>query len=168
MVAAALRAPDYGRLRPWRFIAVEGPARARLGDVFASAYAARNPGAGDEQLARERAKPLRAPLVLGLGAVIDAKHPSVRVLDQQLSVAAASMNLLNAAHILGYAGMWLTGESCRDPVVKQALGLRAEDFMAGWLYLGTAQPGLPAVIRPSPDGFLSFWNGYGVMLLTDG
>ena len=102
MVEAALRAPDHGRLQPWRFIAVAGDARAKLGEVFAAAFAARTPGATTAQLDRERAKPLRAPLVLAVAAGIAPAHPSVRVIDQQLAAGAAAMNLLNAAHMLGY------------------------------------------------------------------
>ncbi len=158
LVKAALRAPDHGRLRPWRFIAVAGEARAKLGEVFASAFAARTPGATTAQLERERAKPLRAPLVLAVTAAITPDHPSVRVIDQQLAAGAAAMNLLNAAHMLGYGGIWLTGESCHDPVVKQALGLRAQDFNAGWLYLGTPTERPPPPTRPEPDAFLRSWS----------
>jgi nitroreductase len=33
--AAAVRAPDHGQLRPWRFIVIRGDARMRFGDVIA-------------------------------------------------------------------------------------------------------------------------------------
>ena len=36
IVAAAMRAPDHGRLRPWRFAIVRGDARAKLGQLMAS------------------------------------------------------------------------------------------------------------------------------------
>ncbi len=130
-----------------------------LGEVFAAAFAARTPGATTAQLDRERAKPLRAPLVLAVTAAIAPDHPSVRVIDQQLAAGAAAMNLLNAAHMLGYGGIWLTGESCHDPVVKRALGLRAQDFNAGWLYLGTPTERPPPPSRPGPDAFLRSWDG---------
>ena len=31
---AALRAADHGRLRPWRFLVIEGEDRKKLGDLF--------------------------------------------------------------------------------------------------------------------------------------
>ena len=34
ILQAALRAPDHGRLRPWRFVVVAGDRRQALGDVF--------------------------------------------------------------------------------------------------------------------------------------
>jgi nitroreductase len=108
---------------------------------------------------RERAKPLRAPLVLAVTATITTTHPSVRVIDQQLSAGAAAMNLLNASHLLGYGGIWLTGESCHDPTVKHAMGLAEDAFNAGWLYLGTPSGQPPPPARPDPDRFLTTWRG---------
>lgn len=159
LIDAAVRAPDHGNLRPWRFVCVQGPARQKLGEVFATAYAGRHPSASPEQLDRERAKPLRAPLVIGVAAVIADDHPTVRVVDQQLAAGAAAMNLLNAAHILGYAGMWLTGESCHDPHVKRSLGLAPEDFVAGWIYLGTPKESREPRQRATSDDVLRHWGG---------
>ena len=76
MFAAANRAPDHGRLRPWRFRVVEGHARSRLGEVFASAAKRRNPDVGDAELDKYRRQPLRAPFLLVVSAVIQ-KHPKV-------------------------------------------------------------------------------------------
>jgi nitroreductase len=42
-VAAALRAPDHGGLKPWRFVVVRGPARAALGEVLAASLARQAP-----------------------------------------------------------------------------------------------------------------------------
>ena len=33
ILTAANRAPDHGRMQPWRFLLIEGEARARLGEV---------------------------------------------------------------------------------------------------------------------------------------
>ena len=37
LFAAALRAPDHGQLRPWRFLTVEGAAREQLGELLVEA-----------------------------------------------------------------------------------------------------------------------------------
>ncbi len=34
ILQAALRAPDHGRLRPWRFVVISGDRRAALGECF--------------------------------------------------------------------------------------------------------------------------------------
>ena len=49
ILAAALRAPDHGRLRPWRFISILGEGRHRLGEVFVSALQRRDPKAGADR-----------------------------------------------------------------------------------------------------------------------
>ena len=136
MIEAAVRAPDHGNLRPWRFICIQNTARVRLGGVFATAYMCRHRSASRELLERERLKPLRAPMVLAV---------------------AAAMNLLKDAHILGYGGMWLTGESCHDPNVKRSLSLAPEDVIAGWIYLGTSTETPAPKQRASANDALTHW-----------
>src|SRR5262249_57184582 len=64
MLEAAAHAPDHGRLQPWRLILIEGDARRTLGEILAESFARRDPAAGDQILARERGKALRAPLIV--------------------------------------------------------------------------------------------------------
>ena len=45
---AALRAPDHGQLRPWRFLTVEGDGLLALGELFAKAIASKYPDADEE------------------------------------------------------------------------------------------------------------------------
>ena len=72
ILAAACRAPDHGRLRPWRFIVIRGDARVRLGEVFAEALRARQPDTTAANLARPTsfdiagAPGLRKPNSLGM------------------------------------------------------------------------------------------------------
>src|SRR5690242_5229287 len=70
MFRAAMRAPDHGRLRPWRFIVIDGAAREQLGHVLADALRARDPNVAEPAVAKERAKPLRAPLIVVVAAKI--------------------------------------------------------------------------------------------------
>ena len=60
---AALRAPDHGQLRPWRFLTVEGQARERMGELFAEALQVADAQAAPEALNKARGMPLRAPLL---------------------------------------------------------------------------------------------------------
>ena len=62
ILQAALRAPDHGRLRPWRFVVVAGDRRQALGDVFVRSL--RLKGVDDPaKLEKAANAPLRAPLV---------------------------------------------------------------------------------------------------------
>ena len=66
MMQAAVRAPDHCRLRPWRFIVIEGAAREKLGRIFEEAHKIREPDATEAMLQKERGKPLRAPMVIAV------------------------------------------------------------------------------------------------------
>lgn len=158
MLAAAMAAPDHGRLRPWRFIAVRGAARNRLGEVLADALRAREPAAPEALVAKERAKPLRAPLVLVAAAKLIAGH-KIPTVEQIIATGAAAQNLLVAAHALGYGGFWRTGAPAYDARVKLALGLAASDQIIGFLHLGTPAGESPAINRPAPESCLVEWRG---------
>ena len=138
ILRAGASAPDHGRLRPWRFLIIRGEARERLGEVFAEALRRRRPDADEEMLAKERAKPLRAPMIVAVAATVQKGHKIPEV-EQILSAGAAAQNVLLAAHAQGFGGHWITGEPAYDAHVKAALGLGPEDVVAGFLYLGSLQ-----------------------------
>ena len=60
LFAAALRAPDHGQLRPYRFLTVEGAARNQLGEILAEAVLAQGGEVTQAALDKARAMPLRA------------------------------------------------------------------------------------------------------------
>src|ERR1044072_4470376 len=107
LLTVASRVPDHGKLTPWRFIVVEGDARAKAGETIAAVFRAANPQATDEQVAFERNRLARAPLVV---AVVSRAAPHVKIpeWEQVLSSGAAAMNLVTAAHSLGFAAKWIT------------------------------------------------------------
>ena len=59
------------------------------------------------------------------------------------------MNLLNGAAALGYGASWLSGWAAFDRRVLDALGLTAEERIAGFVHIGTAKE-MPAD-RDRPD-----------------
>ncbi len=76
-------------------------------------------------------------------------------------MAAATQNMLLAAHALGFAAKWATGKQAYDPVVKAGLGLAETDRLLGFLYLGSyaAEHALPP--RPGLDGVVAEWPPAG-------
>jgi len=148
MLHAAVRAPDHGRLRPWRFILIDGDARAAFGDVLSDALRLREPNVADAALAKERAKLLRAPLIVVVAAKV-REHRGVPAVEQIVAAGAAAQNMLVAAHALGFGGFWRTGAAAYDEHVKRALGLRPEDSIVGFVYLGT--PAARGAPPPVPD-----------------
>lgn len=135
---AALRAPDHAHLRPWRFLVVEGEGRAHLGSALARAMQRHAPDTVPQVLARLRANPLRAPLVVVLVAHLSA-HPKVPEIEQLHSLACAAGNILLAAHAEGYGAIWRTGEVSYTAELRVELGLAENERVLGMLYLGTAE-----------------------------
>jgi nitroreductase len=147
LLTIASRVPDHGKLTPWRFIVFDGDARAKAGEAIASVFKANNPQATDDQIAFEGNRLARAPLVV---AVVSRAGPHVKIpeWEQVLSAGAAAMNLVTAAHALGFAATWITEWYAYDRGVLDALGLAANEKIAGFVHIG--RPAKPPEDRPRP------------------
>lgn len=132
---AALRAPDHGELRPWRFIEYTDAGREALGAMFARAEQADNPEVSDKTLEKAGSKPLRAPVVIAVIAAVKPDHKVPRI-EQVISAGCAAHAMLYAAHAQGLGAMWRTGGFAHHHSVHQAMGLESEDELVGFLYLG--------------------------------
>lgn len=153
IIRAGTRAPDHGRLRPWRFVVLEGDARVKLGDAMAAMLVSKFPETPAAHLDAERGKPLRAPTIIVVAAkIMKGKIPEI---EQVTAVGAAVQNMLLAAHALGYGAMWKTGGAAYDANVKALLGLAPEDHIVSLLYLGTATLPGPLVRAPT-EGVVSW------------
>jgi len=157
ILAAGVRAPDHGRLRPWRFLLIRGDARHRFGDVLAESLRRRKEDLSESALQTEHDKALRAPLIIVVVAAVRG-NAKVPVIEQIVSAGAAAQNMLLAAHALGFGGFWRTGDAAYDDPVKQSFGLGADDQIVGFLYIGHIEtPGRPKT--PDPVGVVEEWTG---------
>jgi nitroreductase len=148
ILKAAARVPDHGKLAPWRFIVFEGDGRARMGEVLAEATRADDAGASDERLRLERERFLRAPVVIGVISRVREGIP-IPEWEQILSAGACAQTLVLAAHALGYVANWITEWCAYHPRVRERLGLKSGERVAGFVYIGT--PAVPLEERPRPD-----------------
>jgi nitroreductase len=161
ILGSAAAAPDHGRLRPWRFIVIQGSGREQFGDLLADHLRRAHPTTAAESLQRERQKALRAPMIVVVAAICTAGG-KIPVIEQLLSAGAAAQNVMLAAGALGFNSMWKTGAPAYDETVKAALGLESKDAIVGFLYLGTdaSRPDAPVgrpLQRPSWKDLVRHW-----------
>ena len=153
MLKAALRAPDHGLVRPWRFLVLEGEQLDRLGEIMVEAALLDDPDLDPEKVRRLRSKPHRAPMVLVAVAEVELEH-RIPVIEQILSTGAAVQNLMLAAHALGVGAMWRTGMITSNALVKKRLGFAEKDEIVGFIYLGTPAGPLKPVPEEPPSTYL--------------
>jgi nitroreductase len=126
--------------------------------VFAQALLKRQPDAPAAALEQERARPLRAPLLIAVAAKVDRHHPKIPEIEQILSTAAAAQNILIAAHAQGFGAKWLTGANAYDEHVKQALGLDPDDRLVSFVYLGSRAGEPPQVPHADASAHTVEWH----------
>jgi nitroreductase len=148
LLTVASRVPDHGKLAPWRFIVFEGEAQQRAGEIIATAFAANRTDATEDQIAFERRRLARAPLVI---AVVSRAAPHVKIpeWEQLMSAGAAAMNLVTTAYALGYAASWLTEWYAYDRAVVDKFGLAPHERIVGFVHIGTPARTVEDRARPA-------------------
>ena len=157
LFAAALRAPDHGQLRPYRFLTVEGQARQQLGEILAEAVQAQNGEVTQAALDKARAMPLRAPLVVVVVARLQ-EHYKVPKSEQLITAGCAAHAIELAAYAQGIGAVWRTGELSYAPQVAKGLGLAQNEEVVAFLYLGTAQNELRTAPKVDTTEFVTAWS----------
>lgn len=162
LLDAAVLAPNHYQTQPWRFVVLTGAARTALGEAQEAALRRLLPDpnspASAADLAKERAKPLRSPVVI-VAAAEPQTGPKIEWIEEIAAVSAAVQNLLLAARAEGLASIWRTGATAYAPEVKAALGLNETAQVLGFVYLGysdVSQPPAPRVPRPAPAAWLGW------------
>ena len=153
---AAARAADHGKLRPWRFLTIQGEGLNALSDVLLAALTKSNPGVSPAVIEKTKNMPFRAPLII----VAIAKcqdHPSVPRQEQVLSCAAATQNILNALFALKFGAVWRTGDLAYNEDVKQSLGLAELEEIIGFIYVGTPSQDIPEPPELDVHSIFSTW-----------
>lgn len=149
ILTAGMRVPDHGKLKPWRFIVLEGDERAKLGELISEALVAE--GTASESVAEKmKGYALQGPtLVIAISSAL--AHFKIPAWEQHLSAGAACQNMLMAASAMGLAGQWLTGWAAYSPTVARGLGLAQGEHIAGLLFFGSPAEKLDDRPRPTLD-----------------
>src|SRR5512145_3307262 len=145
---AAVQAPNHYKVRPWRFVVMTGAGREKLGEAMAQSTQSGKPDAAEDELQKDRLKPLRAPVVIAV-AVDKPGLTKAKEIENVCAAAAAVQNMLLAAHALGLAAMWRTGLSATDPAIKRFFGWEPDQHLIGFVYIGYPQHEAALHARPS-------------------
>lgn len=157
ILTVGARVPDHKKLAPWRFIVFEGDARKSVGEVFAKAcQAEESQPPSHVRLDMEREQFLRAPLVVAVVSSLKPR-PGAPEWEQILSAAAVCYNTCLAANALGFGTTWLTEWIAYSKTVREALGLKESERIAGFLYIGQPMEKPEERERPVIENLITEW-----------
>ncbi len=154
-VKAALRAPNHGRLQPWRLVTISSAQRPALAALFERF--ARDDGKSEEEVAAERERAFNGPVLVAWVARIDGSVDKVPAHEQWICVGAAMGNFMNAVHALGYGAKILSGRKCQHPALVQAFCAEGEQLV-GFTCIGTPTRGLEPREKDEAAPRLSAWR----------
>jgi nitroreductase len=156
ILTIAVRTPDHGKLFPWRFVTVADDQRDDLAALFRQALAKEGESAppAKHEKADEFAHYAGQLVVLISAPTADHKIP---LWEQQLSCGAAGMNLLLAAHALGFVAGWVTGWYAYSEHVRRAFCGPGERI-AGFIFIGRAGRELEERPRTALDAVRKRWQ----------
>lgn len=159
MIGIAARTPDHGKLFPWRFVIVPDDQRAALAAKLGEILMAEKQGCGPRDVEAAEQFATQAPaLVVVLSTPVQGHK--VPLWEQELSAGAAAMNLLHAAHAMGFAGGWLTGWAAYSDAVRDLFGKPGERIV-GFVFLGTPGRELDERPRPELSEIVQCWSAQG-------
>lgn len=155
ILQAAMRAPDHGKLRPWRFSLIRQDVMPQFVDkLFATAQASATPiPAHKEENARRWLADV--PLLIAVACHLDHSVTKIPESERLLAVGAAVMNMLNAAHMLGFGAFWSTGLGTYIDEVTEMLGFDSLDYrFMGYVAIGTPIDETFPITRPDFTQFV--------------
>ena len=156
ILTIASRVPDHGKLTPWRFVTVAQDQRDAFAALLGEALAAENPEAKPAHFEKEEEFAHYAGQLVVLVSAPVENH-KIPVWEQQLSCGTVGMNLLLAAHALGYVAGWVTGWRAYSAKVNAAFCEEGERI-AGFVFIGRPSNELEERVRPELYAVWKHWR----------
>ena len=153
LVRLACRAPDHGKLTPWRMVVLETAPKAEFAARLEALALARDDAKAAAKLAKLKAPPLC------VAVVARPQLSEIPEWEQLLSAAAVCTNLLYGATAMGYGANWITDWYAYDPDALKILGLEAGERVAGYILIGSPKEAPLERVRPDPGSLVTPWSG---------
>jgi nitroreductase len=154
LLRLAARVPDHGKLAPWRFVILDGDAKATFVAKL-EVIAGRRPDAAKAaaKLGKIRVPPLTVAVISHV-----FEGGEIPVWEQRLSAGAVCLQLGIGAEAMGYGANWITDWYAYDAEALALLGLDAGEQVAGFVHLGTAGEAPLERVRPDVAAITSHWG----------
>ncbi|HZK99826.1 MAG TPA: nitroreductase [Caulobacteraceae bacterium] len=153
ILALAARAPDHGKLAPWRFVVLCADAKAafvRGLEVIAARRA-------DGPKATAKLGKLRAPPVT-VAVISRFTEGEIPEWEQRLSAGAVCALMIIAAQAMGHGANWITDWYAYDADAGRLLGLGEGEKIAGFVHMGTPAEAPLERARPDPAAITTVWS----------
>ncbi|TLU66173.1 NAD(P)H nitroreductase [Thalassotalea litorea] len=152
---AAMAVPDHGALAPFDIKVIRGDGLHRLTESFVQATRATTQDTVKIEKAAKMA--FRAPMIIVVSTRYQ-QHPKVPHHEQLITAGCALHAMQMACVAQGYQGMWRTGDFATYPEVKEALGVKECDQIAGFLYVGSSAREIPEKRRKDFEQRVTIWE----------
>ena len=152
ILSLAARAPDHGKLAPWRFVVLSGTYKTTF-VAGLETIARRHPDAAglSAKLAKIRIPPIT---VVVISRHIPGKIPEW---EQRLSAGAVCAMLIIAAQATGFGANWITDWYAYDEDALQLLGATTGEKVAGFIHIGSAVEAPMERTRPDMAALVRVW-----------
>lgn len=149
MIKAALRAPDHGKMKPYRFVVIE---KSGMGKLQTWLEAAADEFAMDEKN-RAKAHKLanQAPMVIGVVAKIDHHSAKVPAWEQVVTAGCATYAMQLAANAQGFDTVWISKKWVEGTALRQAFGCEQGDQVIGLLLVGSPKESEGITLAPKSE-----------------
>ncbi|MBU3620350.1 nitroreductase [Polynucleobacter sp. CS-Odin-A6] len=154
---AAGAAPDHGKITPWHFYEVSSKSRNLLGDLFADALIARDPGATLTQVDEARQKAFRGPLLLLATVNLNSELDNIPEQEKIISAGCAIQNILLMANALGFGSGLSSGKALYSQKMRELFLLKEKEQPLCFITIGTISTHKPNKDRPDASSYTSIF-----------
>ncbi|GIP23414.1 nitroreductase [Paenibacillus sp. J22TS3] len=139
ILEAGTWAPNHRLTEPWKFFVHRGEGRQLIGnamaDIALEKYEDPNSEEAHKAVETAQSRPFRSPVIITV-AVTPSDKKGVVEIEEYGAVFAAIQNMLLEIHSLGLGAVWRTGDPCYHTKMNEHFGLRPQDKVLGFIYLG--------------------------------